>query len=224
MIKSKKYEKKGKKTPSSSATPIQSLIADLRSRDGILRRKARQTLVSIGKQGVPQLIPLLKESEDDIRWEAAKTLAEIGDTGAATELVDMLEDHNFGIRWLAAEGLIAIGREALLPVLKALTKCSDSAWLREGAHHVLHDLAGKDLGVKKIVAPVIAALEGIEPEIGVLEPAFAALDRLKSLPKKAGLKKGLTSEAKSWLPDRPRAGPSFDRFKPGSKSSYACRS
>jgi HEAT repeat protein len=181
MIKSKKYEKKGKKAPSSFDTlsKIKSLIANLRSKDGGVRQEVRQKLVFIGKQAVPQLIPLLKEPEDDVRWEAKKALAEIGDARAATEIVPMLEDHNFGVRWLGAEGLIAIGRDALPPMMEALTKRSDSAWLRQGAHHVLHDLVGKDLEVKDLVAPVITALEGIEPEIGVVEPAYTALNKLK---------------------------------------------
>jgi HEAT repeat protein len=187
MIKSKKYEKKGKKAPSSSDTLIQikSVIANLRSRDGIVRHKAREALTLIGKQAVRHLIPLLKDPEDDVRWEAAKALTEIADARGASGLVGTLEDHNFGVRWLAAEGLIAIRRAALPPLVEALTKHSDSAWLREGAHHVLHDLAYKDPEVKDFVAPVITALEGIEPEIGVMEPAYAALEKLK-----ASIKKG----------------------------------
>ena len=101
------------------------------------------------------------------------------DVRAASELVATLEDSNFGVRWLAAEGLIAIGREVLPPLMEALTKHSDSAWLREGAHHVLHDLANRDPEVKDFVAPVITALEGSEPEIGVMELAHTALDKLE---------------------------------------------
>jgi hypothetical protein len=73
--------------------------------------------------------------------------------------------------------------------MEALTKRSDSAWLREGAHHVLHDLAEMDLEVKDLVAPVNAALEGTEPEIGVMDPAYAALDKLKVSIKIAQLKR-----------------------------------
>jgi HEAT repeat protein len=116
-----------------------------------------------------------------VRWEAAKALADIVDVRAASELVAALEDSNFGVRWLAAEGLIAIGRDALPSLMKALTKRSDSAWLREGAHHVLHDLSKGDLDLKDLVAPVIAGLERVEPEVEVLEPANAALDKIKSL-------------------------------------------
>jgi HEAT repeat protein len=198
MIKSKNYKKKEKKAQGSSDTlsQIKSLIDDLRSEDGIVRHKARGALTFIGKRAVPELIPLLRDPNDDVRWEAAKALSEIIAPTAASDLVATLDDHNFGVRWLAAEGLIAIGRGALPPLMKALTKHSDSAWLREGAHHVLHDLANKGPEVKDFVAPVITALEGIEPEIGVVEPAYAALDKLKGLPKRQ-IKKGVTSGAKS---------------------------
>ena len=91
-----------------------------------------------------------------------------GRQSEASELVATLKDSNFGVRWLAAEGLIAIGRDVLPPLMETLTKHSDSAWLREGAHHVLHDLANRDPEVKDFVAPVITALEGSEPEIGVM--------------------------------------------------------
>ena len=181
MIKPKNYEKKGKKAQGSgdALSKIKSSIANLRSEDGIVRHKARQTLTSIGKQAVRPLIPLLKDPNDDVRWEAAKALAEIADARAASELVATLEDHNFGVRWLAAEGLIALGDDALIPLLEALRKRSDSVWLREGAHHVLHDLSKGDLDLKDLVAPVIAGLEGVDPEVEVLEPANAALDELR---------------------------------------------
>ncbi len=191
MIKAKKYEKERKKGPGSSRTfsSTESLIADLRSRNGIVRHKARGALVFIGKRAVPELIPLLSDPNDDVRWEAAKALSEIASPRGASDLVSALDDHNFGVRWLAAEGLIAIGQDALPPLLKSLTERSDSAWIREGAHHVLHDLADKDLRVKDLAAPVIAALEGIEPEIGVVEPAYAALDKLKVPADKVRLRK-----------------------------------
>jgi HEAT repeat protein len=181
MIKSKNYEKKDKKAQDSGDTlsKIKSLIANLRSEDGIVRHKAREALTFIGKQAVRHLIPLLKDPDDDVRWEAAKALSEIADPRAVSELVATLEDHNFGVRWLAAEGLIAIGGDALIPLLEALRKRSDSVWLREGAHHVLHDLAKGDLDLKDLVAPVIAGLEGVDPEIEVHEPVLKALQGLR---------------------------------------------
>ena len=188
MIKPKNYEKKGKKAQGSrdALSKIKSSIANLRSEDGIVRHKARETLTLIGKQAVRQLIPLLKDPNDDVRWEAAKALAEIADPRAASELVATLEDHNFGVRWLAAEGLIALGQDALIPLLEALIKRSDSVWLREGAHHVLHDLSKGDLDLKDLVAPVIAGLEGVDPEIEVHEPVLEALEQLKRVRRPPG--------------------------------------
>ena len=99
-----------------------------------------------------------------------------------------LEDARSGIRWLAAEGLIAIGREALPPLLQALIHQSDSEWLREGAHHVfrawlrekerpvLHSKADEEMG--NLISPVLQALEGIEPVIEMPRAAQVALDAL----------------------------------------------
>ncbi len=141
--------------------------------------EARETLAFIGKPAVPALMGLLKDPDEDVRWEAAKTLALISDPGAASEFVTALEDHNFGVRWIAAEGLINIGQEALPPLLHALIQRSDSPILRRGAHHVLSGLAKQGVN-KNVVGPVLKALEGVEPEVEVLGSAYNALDRLKS--------------------------------------------
>jgi HEAT repeats len=183
MIKPKNYEKKEKKVQGSrvALSQIRSSIANLRSRDGVVRQEARRTLGLIGKQVVGHLIPLLKDPEDDVRWEAAKALTDIVDVRATSELVATLKDSNFGVRWLAAEGLIALGQDALISLLEALIKRSDSVWLREGAHHVFHDLSKEDLELKDLVAPVIAGLEGVDPEIEVHEPVLEALEQLKGV-------------------------------------------
>jgi hypothetical protein len=157
-----------------------------------VRREARETLTFVGRQAVRHWIPLSKDPDAEIRWKAPKALADIVEPRASLDLVATLEDPDFGVRWLAAEGLISIGRNALRPLMKALTKRSGSAWLREGAHHVLHDLAGKDLEVEDLVRPVIAGLERNGPEIGGMEAAYAALHQLKG-----SIKKGQTSEVKS---------------------------
>lgn len=164
-------------SPGTSPSAIRSLIAGLRSGDGIVRHKARAILARTGAPAVRQLIPLLKDREDDVRWEAAKTLASIADPRAASVLVASLEDPSFGVRWLAAEGLIAIGRDALTPLLAALKQRSDSIWLREGAHHVLHDLASKDL--KNALSPVLTALEGVDPVTEINGPVRKALQDLR---------------------------------------------
>ncbi len=165
---------------SEAVSAIKSLISDLRSVNGSIRRETREALVAIGRPAVPLLIPLLKDPDDDVRWETAKALSEIGDPRAAVELVDALTDHNFGVRWIAAEGLINIGPHSLIPLLDRLSRHSDSTWLRRGAHHVIRDVAKKNPELIHVVRDVLAALEGFEPEVGVIEPANKALERLKA--------------------------------------------
>ena len=155
---------------------IKSLIADLASKDGVVRVKARQQLVAYKKLSVAPLIRTLSNENDWMRWEAAKALSQIGNNRAIKALLEALADDKFEVRWLAAEGLIRIGRKAIVPLLQALVKHSDSYWLREGIHHVLHDMnKGK---ITKVVRPVLAALEGPEPSLEVPQAAQAALDAL----------------------------------------------
>jgi HEAT repeat protein len=151
-------------------------MADLASNDWRARVRARQALTGLRAQAVPSLVVALKDRNWRLRWEAAKTLGEISDPSSAPALVEALEDTRSGIRWLAAEGLIAIGHEALPPLLHALVHYSDSEWLREGAHHVLRAMSSSSLN--DLVAPVVRALEGVEPVIEVPLAAQAALDAL----------------------------------------------
>jgi HEAT repeat protein len=162
---------------------IRILMNALCDRDTLRRQRARISLVEIGAPAVPYLVQALEDpdAEECAHWEAAKALSDIGDPAAAPVLINILgQDEHFGIRWLAAEGLIALGRDGLVPLLNALIQRSDSAWLREGAHHVLRILAGRGLYAQ--VAPVLAALEDIEPAVEVPPAARAALDALSRMP------------------------------------------
>jgi HEAT repeat protein len=170
--------------PIADSTSLGSLLAALGSYDGVMRQYARQALVAIGGPSVAPLIEALADPNDDVRWEAAKALGQISDPAAAPALVNAMEDENSGIRWLGAEGLIALGREGLVPLLRALEQHSDSEWLREGAHHVLHDLARGNL--ENVLTPVLAALEDIEPTIEVPWAARAALDALEEAARQHG--------------------------------------
>jgi hypothetical protein len=125
---------------------INSLIADLSSKDGLVRKCARLCLVARGKRAVPYLIEALSEPDWQVQWEAANALGKICDPRAVHVLVRSSENKVFEVRWLACEGLIALRREALVPLLEALIKCSDSPRLRESAHHVLHDWLIFDVG------------------------------------------------------------------------------
>jgi HEAT repeat protein len=155
---------------------IDSLVAALASPDRATRLTARETLVGLGHPAVGPLIPLLTDQHDHVRWEAAKSLADIGDPAAAPALVKTLEDREAGVRWLAAEGLIHMRRACLKPLLQALIERTDSVWLRDGAHHILHNLT--KMGLAEEVMPVLTALEGIQPTATVPSAARRALDTL----------------------------------------------
>lgn len=169
---------------SAESQMIRTLIADLNNSNGIIRQKARIELVSIGEAAVDALIAIMKNKTGYAHWEAAKALSQIGSPKAAQALVKALEDDQFSVRWLAAEGLIAIGRDGLAPLLRALEYNSGSVRLREGAHHVLHDMvSGKswlESSLKAQLRPVLTALNDIEPALAVPRPAQKALRGLNS--------------------------------------------
>jgi len=110
------------------------------------------------------------------RWEAAKALSQIVDPAAVGVLVKTLEDKTFDLCWLAAEGLINIGKPSLVPLLHRLIEKTDSVWVREGAHHVFHDI--HDPNLKLVLRPVLDALEDSDTHIQI---PFAAEAALKSL-------------------------------------------
>ncbi|HBY95461.1 MAG: HEAT repeat domain-containing protein [Ardenticatenaceae bacterium] len=152
---------------------IRSLVGALRSDDRHERERTRKHLVAIGAPAIAPLLELLSDQDEHVRWEAAKVLSRICTPEAAASLVEFLEDRNSAIRWLAAQGLIAAGRAGLPPLLRALIQRSNSVWLREGAHRVLLALARRSPGDP--VAPVLDALEDIEPALEVPPAAAAAL-------------------------------------------------
>lgn len=161
--------------PSDPAT-IDEHIATLGNYDGLVRQRARHSLVAIGEPAVPALVKALNDPNGHRRWEAAKTLGAISDPSTAPALVRAMEDEDFGVRWLAAEGLIGLKRAGLVPLFEALAEHPDSVWIREGAHHVCRMLVDHDL--HDLVAPVLAALDSVEPELEAPRAACVALEAL----------------------------------------------
>lgn len=157
---------------------IKELIETLKSEDGLERQAARYALEGIGDPAVPYLIELLKDSNSHARWEAVKALDAIRPPSIAPVLVETMEDEDPGVRWLASEGLIGLEHLAIKPLLEALTSDLDSVWLREGAHHVLHELDKKHL-LDPTVHKVFKALESAEPAITVPWAAEKALEEIE---------------------------------------------
>jgi hypothetical protein len=61
-------------------------------------------------------------------------------------------------------------------LLKALVERSNSPWLRDAAHHVLHDIAVGEL--EDLLEPIVESLEGAEAALEAPLMAKAILDRL----------------------------------------------
>jgi HEAT repeat protein len=116
-------------------------ITALGSKNGMERQKARLALVAIGEPAIDILAELSIHPQLIIRWEAVKALSQIKDSVTAPLLINALEDEYEAIRWLAAEGLIALGKPGLISLLQALTSYRLTIFVREGAHHVINQLA-----------------------------------------------------------------------------------
>ncbi|MCC6385899.1 MAG: HEAT repeat domain-containing protein [Dehalococcoidia bacterium] len=155
---------------------VAAYVGQLRSDSPRRRREAREALAATGSAATAQVVGALETGNDGLRWEAARVLADLHDPASAGALASALMDDDAGVRWLAAEALIAIGPACLLPLLRLLLRRSDSAWLREGVHHVL-SVVGSTAPPE--VAAVLHALEGIAAPTAVLAPTDTALRALE---------------------------------------------
>lgn len=175
--------KNSERPDTTNSTEISALIANLNDHDGLIRQKARNELIKIGEPAVDTLIETLNSRQGYAHWEATKALSQIGSPKAARALVKALEDDQFSVRWLAAEGLAAMGQAGLEPVLEALEYNATSARLREGAHHILHDLLSHSKvlapSVKSTIRPILTALNEVEPAITVPRAAQKARQNLR---------------------------------------------
>jgi len=161
-------------------TNLKSLMDMLASKDGMIRQKARESLVALGKPAVSSLNQALQNSTaDQVRWEAAKALGEIVDIKSIPPLVKALEDSNSDVAWLAAEALSKFKKTAWPPLLRALMKNgSNSVLLHRGVHHVL--LNQNEHGFNDLLATLMNALEpNAVPESAIIA-ANEILKRMKA--------------------------------------------
>jgi len=168
-----------------SGISTQSLVNQLESEDEKVRTRARKSLVTIGKQAVPYLLPVLENSKIyKARWEAAKALNEIGDLKSIPVLVKALEDPESDVAWLAAKTLEKFRKAAWSELLRALVEHgSKSELLQHGAHHILRKQ--KVEGYNDLLDVLRTSLEsGSVPE-SISPAAYNILERMK---KASGLK------------------------------------
>jgi HEAT repeat protein len=160
---------------------LQQLLETLGSDDGMKRKKAREALVEKGKVSIDFLLELLSHPKHIYRWEAVKTLEEIGDPDTIPVLILALEDDKSDVRWIAAEGLIKLGMKSVKPLLNILIEKSDSVFVLEGAHHIFFDLREKGiLPTEFPVAKLLSSLKNPEWIDGVKPLAYNILKNLKS--------------------------------------------
>lgn len=166
---------KGMKNPE-----MKELIIKLGGNDGIEREKARKALVKIGRDSIDFLMELLLHPKHIYRWEAVKTIEEIGDPVSIPILIQALEDDKGDVRWIAAKGLIKLGADSIRPLLKMLEQKSDSVLLLEGAHHVFFDLKENKLLPKGFpIDKLLASLRTPDWVDSVKPLAYEILNKFK---------------------------------------------
>lgn len=116
---------------------IAQLIAVLESSDPLVRRDARDALVTHGAAVIPMLITALQSPHHHVRWEALKALETVGDATVAPALVSVLTDEDFGIRWMAAEILGSLGDAGMIPLLETYLHDNGGTWMTDSVHHAL---------------------------------------------------------------------------------------
>ncbi len=156
------------------------LITCLDSKDGAVREAARNEIVTLGRDTIPQLAEVLRDSKSEqARWEAAKAFGTMDNTAVILPLVEALEDGFSDVAWLAASGLKKYGRKAWGPILRRLMRKGTASFsLRQGAHHVFMDQ--KEEGLNGLLSDLTKTLEiGTAPELMIP----AALELLKGMKK-----------------------------------------
>lgn len=104
------------------------------------KSEARNTLVEMGEEILPQLHLLLSSDDIELRKEVAKVVELIADEQSIQALITLLDDDDFDIRWIAAEGLIRIGRKSIIPLLESIRDGKSSYFADKRAHHILVNL------------------------------------------------------------------------------------
>jgi HEAT repeat protein len=155
------------------------LIDDLSSSRELVRTRARKRIVAKGPTMVSSLVQTLKSSKEGrVRWEAAKALAEIGDSEAIPALVQALEDNDRYVAWLASLGLKKLEKTAWPQLFLVLSqRGTESGLLRQNARQVLLDQQTD--GPNDPVTILLDALENNSSAEVATAAAQAALNKIK---------------------------------------------
>ena len=128
---------------------IGSMIADLGSRDGQARIRARECLVAVGEPAVGPLVAALTDPKGSVRCEAARVLDQIkvdwrahADSATLSALVADLGSGDGLVRVRARRCLVAIGSRAVGSLIEALANPKEAVrWEAAKALGQIHDPA-----------------------------------------------------------------------------------
>ena len=160
---------------------IQQLLNTLGSKNGMERKQARKELVAKGKIMVDFLMELVNHPKHIYRWEALKTMEEIGDPISIPFFIQALEDDESDVRWIAAEGLIKLGVQSIKPLLTTLIEKPDSIFTLAGIHHVFYELKKTEkLPAGFPIDKLLSALRNTEGIERMKPMAYELLNNLES--------------------------------------------
>jgi HEAT repeat protein len=164
--------------PGADAVPF--LVGLLKSPDRLPALRALARGGADATVAVADVVPLLKDGDVEVRWNAARTLGKIGPAAAAAvpDLVAALKDDAAPVREHAAESLgqIGSGPPAVVEALAAALKDPDARVRRD---------AVRSLGqVGAAAKPAIAAITALkeDSEQRVRDAAEKALQAIQAAP------------------------------------------
>jgi len=124
--------------------------AFLTSDEPELRKVSVYILGAIGKKGeAPKLRPLLNDSNEDVRWNAALALARLGDSSGYPVLVQMTDRAHFSalnmdesqtepVMLNAIRGLALIQKPESIKIFKSLAQNDKNMKVRQAAIEAMH--------------------------------------------------------------------------------------
>ena len=109
------------------------------------RVAARKNLIGLGKDILPYMYKLLNSKDYMLKNEAGKIIELLPDKRSIPIFLNLISnDDDSGMRWIASEGLVKIGRDSIVPLLKAMVKCNSTYYIEQSAHHVFSALFTPD--------------------------------------------------------------------------------
>lgn len=125
--------------------------------DPYLRDAGFEALTDFGASALHEIRALAADPRRDVRWCGVEAARLLGTPEVASLLVDALADDDFAIRWVASLGLVAIGDEALVPLLQGLVRHSPTLTYHRSALRALRRMRAP-AGQRELLAELITSL------------------------------------------------------------------